>query len=118
MFSYKGRINRTTFLLGNILLLALALPIYSINEDYLEKLEANGVIIIGVLFIALCAIYFSVCLVIRRLHDLGLSGWFSFLALLPGMEFVLMLIPGQKSKNNYGDIPVKTFDIQTIFESR
>lgn len=117
MFNARGRINRTTFLLGNLIISALALPLYAIDETKLEQLESN--LLIGVLAFVLvvAAIYFSICLFLRRLHDLGLSAWFVLLAILPGGQFVLLILPGQKQKNNYGERHTKKFDWQTIFSS-
>ncbi len=49
----------------------------------------------------------SVGLGIRRLHDLGLSGWFLLIALIPyvGSLFLVILfsIPGENKANEYGD---------------
>ncbi len=49
----------------------------------------------------------SVGLGIRRLHDLGLSGWFFLIALIPyiGGLFLVVLfcIPGENKANEYGD---------------
>lgn len=49
----------------------------------------------------------SVGLGIRRLHDLGLSGWFFLIALIPyigGLFLVILFcIPGENKANEYGD---------------
>ncbi|MEO5324689.1 DUF805 domain-containing protein [Mesorhizobium sp. CC13] len=46
---------------------------------------------------------------IRRIHDLGLSGWFYLLILLPYVGgliiFVFTLIPSQKHENRWGPVP-------------
>lgn len=48
-------------------------------------------------------------LVIVRLHDLNLSGWFALLMFIPGINVVmhiyLILMPGSEEANPYGDVP-------------
>ncbi|WP_269931798.1 DUF805 domain-containing protein [Aminobacter sp. HY435] len=52
----------------------------------------------------------SIAVTIRRIHDLGLSGWFYLLILLPYVGgliiFVFTLIPSQKHENKWGPVPV------------
>lgn len=51
----------------------------------------------------------SLAVTIRRIHDLGLSGWFYLLILLPYVGglilFVFTLIPSQKHENKWGPVP-------------
>lgn len=42
---------------------------------------------------------------IRRLHDFGLSGWWSLLILIPLAPLVLLVIPGKKEANRFGPVP-------------
>ena len=46
---------------------------------------------------------------VRRFHDLGTSGWFVLLNLIPGASFfiwlVLQIAPGQTGANAYGSPP-------------
>eukprot|EP00438_Fugacium_kawagutii_P002426 Skav210660 [mRNA] locus=C9322503:518:970:+ [translate_table: standard] len=48
----------------------------------------------------------GITLTIRRLHDLGLTGWFVLLALIPYLGalvlLIMSLIPSQKQANQYG----------------
>ena len=47
---------------------------------------------------------------VRRLHDTNKSGWFVLLSLIPilGLIILIMLIlPGDKGKNKFGDNPLK-----------
>ena len=59
------------------------------------------------LLYALALLIPSVGLGIRRLHDLGLSGWFFLIALIPyigGLFLVILFcIPGENKANKYGD---------------
>ncbi len=48
-------------------------------------------------------------LVVRRLHDTGRSGWWYFIALVPCVGFIILLvfliIDGEPHPNQYGDVP-------------
>jgi uncharacterized membrane protein YhaH (DUF805 family) len=48
-------------------------------------------------------------LAIRRQHDIGLSGWFSLLALVPSIGSIVLLafslVPSQKHDNRWGPVP-------------
>lgn len=57
-----------------------------------------------------------IAITVRRLHDLGLSGWWLLAlpigsaipavdALMPFVHFIAMSLPGTKRANRYGDIP-------------
>jgi uncharacterized membrane protein YhaH (DUF805 family)/cold shock CspA family protein len=52
----------------------------------------------------------SIAVTIRRIHDLGLSGWFYLLILLPYVGgliiLVFSLLPSQKHENKWGPVPV------------
>lgn len=49
----------------------------------------------------------SICLIIRRLHDVNLSGWWFFVSLVPLLGAIALLIilclPSDAKANNYGE---------------
>lgn len=51
----------------------------------------------------------SITVMIRRIHDLGLSGWLVLLGFIPYVGglvlFVMSLVPGQKGSNKHGPDP-------------
>jgi len=80
-----------------------------------ELLMANGQIgvmgkygIVYPLFVLANVVPFWSVLV-RRLHDVGKSGWWIFIALIPLIgwiwQFVLTVIDGQPCENRYGPNP-------------
>ena len=52
----------------------------------------------------------SLTLIIRRWHDLGKSGWFTLLLLIPLLNFLVMLylwfVRGTAGPNTYGEDPL------------
>ncbi len=48
----------------------------------------------------------SITVLVRRLHDLDRSGWFAFVALIPGVGLLILLVvlalPGTDGSNRYG----------------
>lgn len=61
----------------------------------------------GVVWVAL--IVPSIAVTVRRIHDIGLSGWFFLLNFIPSVGglivFVFMLIPTQRHPNKWGPAP-------------
>ncbi len=75
------------------------------NLDREEPVLALG--LTGILVLALALP--SIAVTIRRLHDIGLSGWFILLGFVPTVGnliiLVFALIPSQKSENKWGPPP-------------
>ena len=46
---------------------------------------------------------------IRRMHDIGKSGWYLF---IPIYSFLLAVIEGEKEENQYGKDPKQTYDVK------
>ncbi len=62
--------------------------------------------LIGILFyIPLFAVGFIMA--IRRVHDMGYSGWLSLLILVPLVNLWFLFAPGTQGPNEYGPPPVK-----------
>ena len=49
----------------------------------------------------------SIAIVVRRLHDINKSGWYYFIALIPLVGLIIMLVflcsPSVKENNRYGE---------------
>lgn len=68
----------------------------------------------GLLFYALCGLYWlaviipSLAVGVRRLHDIGMSGWLLLLGFIPLANFVLvvmMFLDSKPGANQYGPNP-------------
>jgi len=75
--------------------------------------ETNfGVLSAGLLALFLLAILLpSITLVIRRFHDMGVSGWLVILTFIPYVSFIVffiqLLVPGTQGYNKWGYNPVE-----------
>lgn len=103
-YGSKGRINRKTFLLVEIIAIALG------SLGFLAAYQIDGFIgtsIFWPLFIVGFGINISA--LIRRLHDLGLSGFFVFIWWIPTVGQILWLalfiLPGKGRVNGHGPEP-------------
>ena len=114
--TFTGRANRKeywSFVLFYLLFFVLAALIGGVLDEIFGNLQSPDpqaiftVVSTGLFSLALflpgLAVY------VRRLHDIGLSGWLSLVAFLPyvGGIFVLVtaLIPSQAGPNKYGAAP-------------
>lgn len=124
LFGFQGRIRRTSYFFGTIVVgmlkWALLAPVLltglyvdghwngdwsSVNVDWAPNVfmaVAGGIV-------ALLAVWIGLALSVKRWHDANLSGWFALLTLVPGADFVLFLLlcllPGTDGPNTYGSDP-------------
>lgn len=110
-FSAKGRLNRWRFFLGSV----MAGGVASIIMKLVVPTDALGVPTGGpgwILYVAIALLvsYVSTVLSIKRFHDLGKSGYFVLLFVIPLVNFILglMLLFGQgdPGPNMYGPNPL------------
>ncbi|WP_294034099.1 DUF805 domain-containing protein [uncultured Moraxella sp.] len=113
-YHYKGRIGRIRYLaysmILNILLsLLFAVPmgvlfamIDAVNPDAMF-----GILLMFWLPMMLIGLYTTFAPTIRRLHDLGKTGWMSLLLLVPLVNLILLLYllfaKGEPLPNQYGN---------------
>lgn len=99
-FSIGGRIGRTRYLLY---LMAYFLSLQLSNV--LSVLLSGGVPLLR-LFVLVFAFLSYCCVTVKRTHDIGLSGWFALVLGLPGINLLLLAIPGNNKINRFGDPPL------------
>lgn len=125
-FSFKGRLPRSEYIAFLVKLLILGLPYFIYIILDLRKYKAFNVMrfdqflfnlfdqSIIYIFVNLLIIIFFIIIylssTVRRLHDIGLSGWVLLLGFLPSGGAIYMplaLIPGTKGHNKYGPDPLE-----------
>jgi uncharacterized membrane protein YhaH (DUF805 family) len=105
---FSGRARRKEywmFVLFNILFAILAMILDNILGTTVEDLGYGYIYILY----GLAVILPTLAVGIRRLHDLGKSGWWLFISLIPLVGsiwlIVLMATAGQTGENQYGPDP-------------
>lgn len=103
LFSFKGRINRLKYALGIITLSLINYGIGNSCNIFATNCEFFLFFIIPLLWI-------NFALVVKRLHDIGITGWASLLMLIPIANLMLGLFllfqKGTKGTNKYGKDPL------------
>lgn len=121
-FTYSGRLNRWRYfsygLIVNLpyalLSMILYLLIFSTNTS--KSLIMPLTIVYTITTVIMIATRIS--LMLRRLHDMGVSAWFmviQLLGIIPGVGFmiefayclIILFVPGTKGANKYGDDPLQ-----------
>ena len=114
--NWDGRASRSEYWWFNLFNL-----IINIVTDVIDSSLGMGMIAYGVGyagFIALLALLLpSIGVSVRRLHDLGKSGWWLLIAIIPIVNFigifvilVFTLMEGEKQPNQYGEVPTNTIE--------
>ena len=103
----QGRIGRLRYLARTLVLMTAALLIAFVCAIIMSLSLTGGALLMAVTFAAF--LVFNIQFGVRRLHDLGWSGWLLLLTILPyvGTIFFLLMvcIPGNKGPNSYGPPP-------------
>lgn len=114
IYSTDGRLNRWRYFKYMVLLALIAGTTTFVTSSMATFLtgDPNGTLVMLVTLIwAIAAGTGNVMLMIRRIHDLGKSGWFAILAFVPviGIVFSIYLFcaPGQEGWNEYGADPLQ-----------
>ena len=101
-YSYKGRAVRSEYWWFELFWWVIIFALVIVGEIIDSNSGLLGALVgIFMLFTFLPRI----CLLIRRLHDAGFSGWFSLLGLIPYVgPFIILYVVLQKSDgdNQYG----------------
>ena len=105
---FTGRARRKEywfFALFNVIFLVVATILDNLLKTTFENLSYGWIY----LLYALAVLIPSIAVVVRRLHDVGKSGWWYFIALIPLVGgiwlLVLMCTDSQPGDNQYGPNP-------------
>ena len=117
LFYAHPRINRTKFLFMKFItalgFLLIFCGIGELSTFGIATIPFVKVMLIAILFISTIALVInSICLIIRRLHDINLSGLWVIAGFIPligfALEMVLLFVAGTKGVNSFGDQPEKS----------
>ena len=81
--------------------------ITSIDNGIFQSLLAVVMVVLSLCQILL--LLSSICVAIRRLHDIGLNGWWFALVLIPIGSLILVVLflkESEKNDNKYGEYPI------------
>ena len=117
-FNFKGRTSRRAFLgycLIQMLISTAIIAIVYLVTGKMNSIEAilygSGIIFFSILLTNLIFLIPNVATTVRRLHDIGKSGWWYLLIGIPFINLYvlyLLLSSGDKGENIYG--PAEQFD--------
>jgi uncharacterized membrane protein YhaH (DUF805 family)/cold shock CspA family protein len=113
--NFRGRARRKEYwgyvlFLTILMVIAIAIGIsLDSNSGNLVGEELPVATVVAVVLLILATFIPGIALTVRRQHDIGLSGWFYLLVLVPYVGglivFVFTLIPSQKHDNKWGPVP-------------
>ena len=112
--SFRGRARRREywgFVLFFMVAMTLFVTIGGILDGVTGNLDDEQPIFLFSLtgLFSVTMIVPSIAVTVRRIHDIGLSGWFVLLGLIPTVGSLILivfaLIPSQKKPNRWGEVP-------------
>lgn len=112
--NFRGRARRKEYwafvlfmILGGMALGGVIGIVAAVSGQERDSLPMMTIVLVGIFCVAM--ILPSIAVTVRRIHDLGLSGWFYLLILIPYVGgiilFVFTLLPSQKHDNKWGPVP-------------
>ena len=119
-FSSNGRIARLSYFLYG-LILGVVGAVFAIAFKFMEEHSSSAnagspadvlLMVFALVYIVLLIVivYCSIVMMIKRLHDLDMSGWFTLLSMIPivGLIFYIYLLfaKGTPGPNRFGTPPV------------
>ena len=113
LFNVKGRLNRWRYFKRSIGIFLLYVILLIATVAIFVDPSSGDVAVTGIILCGLLSILFpigSICLTIRRLHDLNLTGWLCLLMTVPAVNTAFWIYttfaPGTCGANQYGGDPL------------
>ncbi len=112
----SGRASRAEYWWFTLFMYLVYIVIYTLSAVMMFNLHRvsgaqmfGALLVIGLMsIISILLVVPSICVGIRRLHDIGRSGWWILLSFAPIVRwviFVFSILPSQPTANEYGDNP-------------
>lgn len=120
---YRGRINQREFFFLGMIMLILGF----IVNNIMMRFSVNFMPLIAPMIMSVTEVIltiFTMHLYVRRLHDIGQTGWLAFLVVLFAWINIflgiccfiaLVVIPSTSSENQYGPKTPKDRSLQSAF---
>lgn len=107
--TFSGRAQRMEYWMFCLLCIILSIAVGFADGMFNPQAPPTEISTLS-LFTNLLLIIPSIAVSVRRLHDTNRSGWWWFIALIPILGtiwlLVLMVLPGTRGSNDYGDDPI------------
>lgn len=114
----SGRASRAEYWWFTLFTYLVYIVIYTLSAVmmfYLPRLSVaqmfGALLVIGLMsIISILLVVPSICVTVRRLHDIGRSGWWILLSFVPIVRFVILvftLMPSQPTANEYDENPLE-----------
>lgn len=110
---FEGRAKRSDFWYFIGLYLVINMVLLPVMNYFPEEEKLQTIYILITIFYIVFQVGFIIPIIslsVRRLHDIGKSGWFILIALIPIIGnialIVLYLKKSQNSSNHYGPVPI------------
>ena len=101
---FSGRARRTEYWMYTLFNAIIAAVLY-----VLLVATHSGVFVALIVLYDLAILLPTLAVLVRRLHDIGMSGWWILIGLVPFVGgiavFVFTVLPGNQGPNKYGDDP-------------
>ena len=111
--NFEGRASRSEYGWVVLSVFLFVLGIFM----FLGYIDASfEAIILPILLLQLLVLIPFISLCVRRLHDLGMSGWFMMLFMIPFINVILVyvvlpFIEGEGHPNQYGNVPTNKLGV-------
>ncbi len=112
LFSTQGRANRSWYF-WHILLDDLAIFTAGVGLMVLAAVTGLPFLILPAVGVLVAGAWAGICITIKRLHDLGRSGWHMLLFMIPlynlYLGLVLLFKKGTDGPNDFGPDPLNAY---------
>ncbi len=107
MINTQTRLSQKNFFIGWFWIFAFSV-LYVVIDKLVSISGIVGIVFDGMyILVGIVAVAFGLWLVVYRLHDLGKSGWFALIYLIPCIDFLFLLYlffkKGDETSNRYGE---------------
>jgi uncharacterized membrane protein YhaH (DUF805 family) len=104
---FSGRARRTEYWMYTLFNFIIAMVLF-----VLDVATKTGFFAALIVLYELAVLLPTLAVLVRRLHDIGQSGWWILISLVPFIGSIVLLVftvlPGNQGPNKYGDDPKGT----------